>query len=564
MFHFCSILPSKRPAVLKAFRITALTLALSAHAAFTGTDLIVPVAGRTEGAGGSQFYTTLWITNPTDGPAKATILFLATGEMKPAVEVEIEPGVTKIYENAAESLFGIRNGVGALRVTATRKLLVSARIYNQNDGAPAAATQGLSFAGVPAAFGIGRGETATIQGVKRTADYRYNVFLVETTGVPIALELKVRDVTGRERAATAVALGGYEHRMLSIPSLLGTETITDGVVELRGNGGDGKVVGVGSLVANASQDGTSFEMIFSESSLIGPPGPQGAPGPQGPAGAAGPRGLTGPVGPQGQTGPQGAAGPQGQTGPQGPAGPQGPTGQQGPAGPQGAAGANGAPGPAGASGPAGPTGPTGPQGPQGIAGPQGAPGPQGTAGPAGATGPQGSPGAPGVAGPIGPIGPQGIQGPAGPAWIAVSGTNDLNALSGMPTGSTTGVARAPLDADEAFFPAYERAGNGEYEFSEPVPVYFLTNNCTGDVYLSGYGLTKTGPPRFATVSRRSVPAPSSIYFSDAGAVLQAIIAESSRQNGICTDIGTQIVNAAPATGTLPLPGGPVLLLEPVP
>ena len=541
---------------MKAFRIAALTVALSAQGAFTGTDLVVPVAGRTEGAGGSQFYTTLWITNPNDGPAKAAIRFLAAGEARPAVEVEIEPGVTKIYENAAESLFGIRNGVGALRVTATRKLLVSARIYNQNDGAPAAATQGLSFAGVPAAFGIGRGEAATIQGVKRTADYRYNVFLVETTGVPIAIELKVRDAGGRERAAMAILLGGYEQRMLSIPSLLGAETLTDGVVELRGIDGDGKVVGVGSLIANASQDGTSFEMIFSESSLIGPPGPQGVPGPQGPPGAAGSRGLTGPAGPQG---PQGATGPQGAAGAQGPAGPQGPAGQPGTAGPQGPAGVNGAQGPAGPTGPPGAQGPQGPPGPQGPAGSQGLAGPQGATGP---PGPQGAPGAPGVAGPSGPSGPQGLQGPAGPSWITVAGTNDVPGLSGMPTGSTTGVARAPLDADEAFFPVYERAANGEYEFSEPVPVYFLSDNCNGGIYLTGYDVTKTGPARFAAVSRPTVPAPSSVYFSDPGALLQPINAESSRQNGICTDIGTQIVNAAQASSSLLLPGGPVVLLEP--
>jgi len=125
-----------------------LTLTVSVSAAFTGTDLIVPATGRAPGAGGSQFYTTFWITNPGDSTADVIIQFLLAGQSNTApasFNDTIAPGATKVYENVAESLFNIRNGLGAARVVGSQKLLVSARVFNQTPGTPANATQGLVF-----------------------------------------------------------------------------------------------------------------------------------------------------------------------------------------------------------------------------------------------------------------------------------------------------------------------------------------------------------------------------------------------------------------------------------
>lgn len=61
-------------------------------------------------------------------------------------------------------------------------------------------------------------------------------------------------------------------------------------------------------------------IINQQSSVPGPPGPQGEPGPPGP------QGEPGPTGPQGEHGKKGSAGPPGPKGPQGEPGPQGPPG----------------------------------------------------------------------------------------------------------------------------------------------------------------------------------------------------------------------------------------------
>src|SRR5262249_32645431 len=61
----------------------ALAIALIAcplFAGFPGTDLILPAVGRVAGAGGSQFYTTVWVTNPNPTPVDFSVDFLLSGQ----------------------------------------------------------------------------------------------------------------------------------------------------------------------------------------------------------------------------------------------------------------------------------------------------------------------------------------------------------------------------------------------------------------------------------------------------------------------------------------------------
>jgi len=285
-----------------------LLLAGPLQAAFTANDILVPAVGRVDGANGSSFFSTLWITNPSDSDAAdVQIEFLAAGQSNvspPKYNDRIPAGATRVYENVAETLFHVKGVIGAARVRASSRVLVSARVYNQPAGDAGAATQGLVFAGVPAQFGIGNGESASLQGVRQNSEYRYNIFLVETTGKPVAYELTLRDLNGNTLLQSPQSLDAFGQRMLSVSSLAPGATIGDAVAQIRVTSGDGHLVAAGSLIANASQDSSGFEMAFSPASLIGPPGPQG---PQGPAGAAGPQGPAGGAGPQGQPGPSGPA-----------------------------------------------------------------------------------------------------------------------------------------------------------------------------------------------------------------------------------------------------------------
>ena len=285
-----------------------LSVAVHVYAGFTGTELIVPAAGRIEGAGGAQFFTTIWITNPSSEIAEVELTFLPSGapEAEHLHEVSIAPRSTAVFENVGEELFGLKGTLGAIRVRATKDVLVTSRIYSRELHGSEAGSQGLSMAAIPTNLGIGNGESADLQGVRHNGPYRYNVVVVETTGKPVAATISITTPDGVAVTSFPVQLRGWEQRLLSISTFMAPgQRFDDGTAHIQVTGGEGKLVAVGSLVANGSTDASAFEMSLSTASLQGPAGPPGPPGPQGPVGPEGPRGPRGPQGPAGPPGPPG-------------------------------------------------------------------------------------------------------------------------------------------------------------------------------------------------------------------------------------------------------------------
>ena len=268
---------------------------------FASTDLYIPAVGRVEGVGGSQFYTTLWITNPS--PTKFVdiqIQFLPAGQTNPTPVTfndRLAPRETKVYENFVESLFGIRGILGGARVRSSEDILVSSRIYNQFPGEPIANTQGLGFSAVPGSFGIAREERSRLQGVTQNPDFRYNFFFLEVAGRSVTLHFDLLDKLGATVAAADYQVLPYEQRLISLATIFPNRTIDGGVLEATVTAGEGRIILAGSLVANRSQDASYFEMSFKLPAAI--PGPVG---PTGPTGATGTRGLEGTPGEAGAQG----------------------------------------------------------------------------------------------------------------------------------------------------------------------------------------------------------------------------------------------------------------------
>lgn len=73
----------------------------------------------------------------------------------------------KRYDDATQFMFG-ESVFGALRVVASDKVLVSSRIYAQQQGAEKRDSKGQFFAGIPASFAIGARESTQVVGVQQT------------------------------------------------------------------------------------------------------------------------------------------------------------------------------------------------------------------------------------------------------------------------------------------------------------------------------------------------------------------------------------------------------------
>jgi hypothetical protein len=259
--------------------LAALAAALSvpALAGFAGTDLFLPMVGRQAGVYPSNWYTTVWVHNPGAAAATAKIRFLernTANPSPPAIDVLVGPGDTEKIENVVESLFG-EQAFGALRVTcATQKLVVTSRVYSQATGEDDSNSMGQDFAGVPASFAIGLGEKSQILGTHQTvpstdSEFRYNFGFVETTGHTTNVRVSVYDDSGAFQDARDFTVREWSQRQVAFKDHFPALSIENARLEVEVVSGVGRVIAYGSMIANGSQDPTTFDMTYSETLLAG-------------------------------------------------------------------------------------------------------------------------------------------------------------------------------------------------------------------------------------------------------------------------------------------------------
>ena len=259
--------------VLAVFLFALGALAPSARAGFASQETFLPAIGRIPGANGSQFYTTVWVTNLTGAPVHYSVQFLKTGQANasPAsFDDSVAAGETKMYENIVETKFSLASALGAGRIVADGDLLVAERIYNQPSGAGLGDTEGMFFAAVPKSFSIHPGESATIQGVNQGGgeDFRYNFALVETAGGTPTVNVQVLDAAGTLLGQKAYLLSAYEQLQVPVTDVVPAIATTNARITATVTGGPGAAILAGAQVTNGTSDNSGFEMSF-KGSLLG-------------------------------------------------------------------------------------------------------------------------------------------------------------------------------------------------------------------------------------------------------------------------------------------------------
>ncbi len=244
-------------------------------AGFPGLDVFLPMAGRQAGVFPSNWYTTVWIYNPGADAATARIYLLVRNTANPSppfVDVLVAPGDTTKLDNIVESLFH-QQVFGALRVTCpTQKLVVTSRVYSKGAGAGEKDSVGQDFAGVPASFAIGNGESTQVLGVYQTepsadSDYRFNFGFVETTGHSASIKVTAFDGNGQNQGSAAMQVREFSQRQLAFKDYFPSVSTENVRLEVEVTSGTGKIIAYGSGIANASQDPTTFEMQYKDALL---------------------------------------------------------------------------------------------------------------------------------------------------------------------------------------------------------------------------------------------------------------------------------------------------------
>jgi hypothetical protein len=250
-----------RPLLLLA----CLSLALPLSAAYSGQDLVLPVAGSSAGAGGRLFDTTLWITNLSlRHPAEVTLAFYQSGQTNRSprtIAVRIGPGQTWVTDTIGSALTG-GAAMGAIRVHSTQEVIASARTYSRLVGETNAAAVASAFAAIPTQFAIGNDEETTLQGIT-PADSRYKVYLVEVTGQPLAVTLQILDPAGSIVAEARRYVDAHMQIGADLHELFNDKVVpAHALLRIAGTNGEGRVVVAGAQIASQSQDASAYEMTF--------------------------------------------------------------------------------------------------------------------------------------------------------------------------------------------------------------------------------------------------------------------------------------------------------------
>ncbi len=257
-------------------RVLGVTLAVLAAApvlaGFAGTDVFLPSVGAKPGVAPAVWYTTVWVHNPNPTAANITVYLLERqANLTPLSYTDTVPaGDTKKYENAVQLMFA-RQTFGALRVTSNVKVIVGSRIYSQSGELEDSVGQ--FFAGTPASFAIGAGQTTELVGVYGTvpatsSTFRYNFGFVETTGTGTCqVKVIVKDATGATQGSKTYPVRQWEQLQKSFKDEFPTLSTQNARLTVEVISGTGKVIAFGSSVANGSQDPATFEMAFRDSLL---------------------------------------------------------------------------------------------------------------------------------------------------------------------------------------------------------------------------------------------------------------------------------------------------------
>jgi hypothetical protein len=249
---------------LRPFLLVLATVAAASPlaAGYATRDAYLPIAGRASGAGGYRYGTTLWLTNPTDGAVHVKVTAVRAANLAaPSIELDLAPRATRIIDPLAAPLFA-EEGFAALHIESSDDVVAHARLYTTRGGEPLAVSVASSFEAIPTQYAIGPDESAMLQGVVLTPDFRYKLYLIETAGHPLYHSLSLLDARGTAVVTARAYLGAHQHRVADLREIFPDANLDVAVLRITGINGNGRIIAGGVQVATASQDGTAYEMSF--------------------------------------------------------------------------------------------------------------------------------------------------------------------------------------------------------------------------------------------------------------------------------------------------------------
>ena len=233
--------------------------------------LIIPAVAHAGGIN-SQFQSDVRVSNTSAKVITYQVTFTPSGDsgitQGQQAQFSVDPGRTVALDDVLQSWFGTGDGsaMGTLEIrplTETPSIretlgtlanltsFASSRTYNVTSNG----TFGQYIPAVPFASFVGRDKLLSLQQIAQSSKYRTNLGIVEGSGNPASLIVRVFGSSGQYLTEFNVNLRGGQH--LQLNSFLreqGLDGLTDGRVEIQVESGDGLVTAYASVLDNDTSD----------------------------------------------------------------------------------------------------------------------------------------------------------------------------------------------------------------------------------------------------------------------------------------------------------------------
>jgi hypothetical protein len=243
--------------------------------------LIIPAVAHSNGVS-SHFESDIRVSNTSPQPMKYQLTFIPSGETGiregKQTTVDIDPGRTIALDDVLQSWFGAgataQGATGALEIrplTTTATSVSSSAVTGLPNIVTFASSRtystlangslGTYVAAVPYANFIGRStdaskpSTITLQQIAQTSAFRTNLGLVEGSGEPATVAIRIVGPSGQTLSSFTQQLSGGQH--LQLNQVLATRNINnvaDGRIEVSVTSATGKVTAYASVVDSNTND----------------------------------------------------------------------------------------------------------------------------------------------------------------------------------------------------------------------------------------------------------------------------------------------------------------------
>ena len=269
-----------KPAVTVPVSISVVTPVSPANLSTPpANSLIIPSVGHLDGIN-SQWRSDVRITNTAAQKINYLLRFTPAGGDPNAIkqtQVSIAANDTMALDDIVKNWYGVgalgdaANGVLEIRplntsgkgapiaedVNVSLVTVASSRTFNQSAGG----TLGQYIPAIPFANFIGkvassdaRAGILSLQQIAQSPSYRTNLGIVEAAGKPASVLVSVFDAAGKNLLDIPIDLKAGEQQQLNSFLAAKNITLTDGRVEVKVTGGDGKVTAYASVVDNKTTD----------------------------------------------------------------------------------------------------------------------------------------------------------------------------------------------------------------------------------------------------------------------------------------------------------------------